>query len=200
VSERNAVLKRLGSFPARVMAWQGLDLLTPFFSPQVLITSTGKQCYLGFGSDYSIRAYSAVGRLERIIRREWKPEPVDMDELSTQWVKGDRTLTGSEAAARLKEIRQSPHAAVLPAFAQLFADRTNRLWVRESRVEDSSPNGILSNVPSRWSVFSSDGRWLSDVTMPARFLPADIGADYVLGVARDSDGVETVVMYGLGAG
>ena len=41
------------------------------------------------------------------------------------------------------------------------------------------------------------GRWLCDVTMPARFAPKEIGADYVLGVARDDDNVEAVVMYRL---
>ncbi|MEP6833411.1 MAG: hypothetical protein ABJB74_08450 [Gemmatimonas sp.] len=33
--------------------------------------------------------------------------------------------------------------------------------------------------------------------MPASFLPTDIGVNYVIGIARDSDGVETVVMYSL---
>ena len=54
-------------------------------------------------------------------------------------------------------------------------------------------------VPSVWSVFDAQGRWLGDVTLPARFSPMDIGADYVLGVARDEDGVETVAMYTLRA-
>ena len=53
-------------------------------------------------------------------------------------------------------------------------------------------------VPSVWSVFDNTGRWLGDVTMPARFMPHDIGRDYILGVARDSDGVETIVEYRLG--
>jgi hypothetical protein len=52
-------------------------------------------------------------------------------------------------------------------------------------------------VPSTWSVFGPAGIWLGDVTMPARFLPRDIGADYVLGTAIDADGVETVVSYRL---
>jgi len=38
------------------------------------------------------------------------------------------------------------------------------------------------------------------IPMPARFLPKDIGADYVLGVARDAEGLETVVLYRLRSG
>jgi hypothetical protein len=55
--------------------------------------------------------------------------------------------------------------------------------------------GYQPLVPSIWNVFDRQGRWTGDVTMPARFLPTEIGADYVLGIARDADNVETVVMY-----
>ena len=44
----------------------------------------------------------------------------------------------------------------------------------------------------------ADKPWLGDVTMPARFSPTDIGADYVLGIARDEDLTPTVARYRLG--
>jgi hypothetical protein len=46
-------------------------------------------------------------------------------------------------------------------------------------------------------VFDAGGRWLGDVAMPARFVPLEIGADYVLGRSRDADGVVRAVMYRL---
>jgi len=94
-------------------------------------------------------------------------------------------------------MRESPHTASLPAFEQFVTDHIGRLWVRESRVADYLPQGSATVTPTLWSVFSREGKWLGDVAMPARFLPTDIGSDYVLGVARDGDGVETVAMYGL---
>ena len=35
------------------------------------------------------------------------------------------------------------------------------------------------------------------MTTPARFRVSEIGADYLLGVASNADGVQTVVMYPL---
>jgi hypothetical protein len=55
----------------------------------------------------------------------------------------------------------------------------------------------LSTVPIKWSVFDAGGRWLGDVTLPPRFTPLEIGADYVLGRSRGTDNVARAVMYRL---
>jgi hypothetical protein len=72
--------------------------------------------------------------------------------------------------------------------------------VREAKVADAGADGQYTSPPlvtSTWNVFDAEGRWTMNVTMPARFSPMEIGSDYVLGIARDTDGVETVVMYRL---
>ena len=196
--EGNKLLTSLGRLPARVMEWRGFDLMLPTFSSELLVASAGQFSYLGFGSEYSIRVYSSSGRLERIIRRAWVPERVDIDAWATQWVKNADKLTAAEADAKRKELRERPYAATVPAFAQLLADRAGRLWVRESHLASFSWLRDPPFVASVWNVFSSAGKWLGNVEMPAQFLPTDIGSDYVLGVARDHDGVETVVLYRLG--
>lgn len=196
--ESNKLLTTLGRLPARVMEWRGTDLMSPIFSAEMLMASTGQRWFLGFGSEYSIRVYTAAGRLERIIRRAWTPERVDVDAWTAQWLKRTDKLTVAEAESKRKELRESPYAMTVPAFAQLLADRVGRLWVRESHLVDFSRPRDPPFLPSVWNVFSSEGKWLSNVEMPAQFLPTDIGSDYVLGVARDRDGVETVLLYRLG--
>jgi hypothetical protein len=47
----------------------------------------------------------------------------------------------------------------------------------------------------RWSVFAPDGTWLADVTLPARFQPFEMGADYVIGATLGEDDVDHVSMY-----
>ncbi|MEO5798084.1 MAG: hypothetical protein ABIZ70_01380 [Gemmatimonadales bacterium] len=194
----NAVIGSLAPMPARIMEWrQGLDLESPAFSPQLLTATSGQRWYLAFGSDYSIRAYTSSGKLTQIIRRQWKPEAADMNDWIARWMASDSTLSAAQAAARRTDLRTAPRLAHMPAFAALVADRTGRLWVRESRFTDFLPNGELSANPSRWSIFSSKGIWLADAVLPPRFAPTDIGADYVLGIARDQDGTEMIAMYGL---
>jgi hypothetical protein len=46
-------------------------------------------------------------------------------------------------------------------------------------------------------VFSARGTWLSDVVLPPRFVPLEMGPDYVAGVAFDADDVERVVVWRL---
>jgi hypothetical protein len=193
----NTSLKTLAALPARMLEWQGLDLLFVGFSPQLLTASTGRRWFAGFGSEYSVRVYRADGQLAQIIRRQWDPEPVDYDAWTRLWLKSDDTLTASEAAIGRAALRKSSQVSALPAFAALIADHSGRLWVRESQLADWVRNSKVAAMSSRWNVFAVDGQWLGVVAMPPRFTPTDIGPDYVLGVARDGDGVESVQLYPL---
>ena len=126
----------------------------------------------------------------------------DIDTYVTEWAKRWIRVTGPEAERQRQDLRDDPYAAEVPAFSQLLADRTGRLWVRQAHLADAPRAGNLNTsplVPSVWSVFDPNGRWLGDISMPAFFQPMDIGQDYVLGVARDEDGIETVVLYRMGS-
>jgi hypothetical protein len=69
---------------------------------------------------------------------------------------------------------------------------------------DARGEGELYSVPyvaSQWSVFDGNGRWVTDIEMPAGFLVMDVGVDYVLGLQfRLKDGTPRgpaeVTMYG----
>jgi hypothetical protein len=196
--------KDLGAFPAMQMVMDGSSPRPPWFGPTAAFASDGTRLFLGYGGEYSIRVYSFDGKLEQVIRRRWTPVRVtrgDIDAYVTEWSKRWIRSTGAQAEREKADLRDDPYAAEVPAFSQFLIDRTGRLWVREAHLGDAPFAGNLATsplVPSVWSVFDRTGRWLGDVTMPSRFMPTDIGADYVLGIARDGDGVETVVQFRLG--
>jgi len=195
---------QLGNFPSMLMVPDDIGPRPPWFGPTAEFASDGTTFYVGYGGVYSIRVYSLDGRLQRVIRRQWTPVRVtqrDIDAYVTEWAKRWIRATGPDAERQRQDLRDDPYATEVPAFSQLIADRAGRLWVREAHLADAPRAGNLSTsplVPSAWSVFDARGRWLGDVAMPAFFQPMDIGQDYVLGVARDADGVETVVRYSLG--
>ena len=176
-----------------------------WFGANATFASDGRLFYIGFGSEYAIRVYTSSGDLKHIIRRTWTPVSVtsaDIDRYVEEWGKRWIKSTGAEAEAERASLRQDPYASTVPAFSQFIADRVGRLWVREAHLADAPGAGALNTtplVPSRWSIFDPDGRWLGDVSMPARFQPRDIGADYVLGTAVDADGVQSIVLYRLGS-
>ncbi len=203
VDGRNVEVRALGTLPGMEMAMGSDHPQPPWFGANATFASDGKLFYIGFGSEYAIRVYTPQGSLKHIIRRAWIPVRVtkaDIDEYVVEWGKRWIRATGAEAEARRASLRKDPYAATVPAFSQFIADRIGRLWVREAHLADAPGAGALNTtplVPSIWSVFDPAGRWLGDVTMPARFQPRDIGADYVLGMVLDADGVESIALYRL---
>ena len=203
VDQRHVETRRIGSLPSMAVTLDGGELRPPWFGAKATFAADPAHFYYGLGLDYSIQAYTRTGILSHTIRRAWTPRKVtksDIDSYVVEWGKRWIKSTGAAAEAERVDLRNDPYAALVPAYSQLLPDATGRLWVREAHLADAPGAGQLNTtplVPSIWSVFDPAGRWLGDVTMPARFLPRDIGADYVLGTALDADNVETVVMYRL---
>ena len=201
VDQHNAELANLGDQPLLMMVMENDAPSVPWFAPRAVLTSAGTSWYFGFGNTYEIREFDVDGRLRRLIRRGWTPAPVtrtDIEQFVAVWGKRWIRTTGTDAERERREMLGAEYADTVPAFSQLIADRAGGLWVRNANLPDAARAGDLSDTPmapSTWSVFGRDGVWLGDVEAPAHFLPHDIGRDYVLGVARDADGVETVVLY-----
>jgi hypothetical protein len=85
----------------------------------------------------------------------------------------------------------------------MMVDGAGRLWVREAHVKDADLEGELYStpvVPSTWSVFDAEGRWLCDVTMPTGFLPKEMGRDYVIGTSYGTDDGVIIALYRLAGG
>jgi hypothetical protein len=71
-------------------------------------------------------------------------------------------------------------------------DAEGNLWVQEWKV--------VPYERRRFSIFDPDGRLVAAVTTPEGLRITDIGADYVLGVWRDENGVEFVRLHTLRSG
>ena len=117
----------------------------------------------------------------------------------------DRALTPREVEAeraammrpgtspRVREVvHRLPAPDVRPAYRDLQVDAEGAVWVEAYR----SPR-LGGDDPGEWHVFGPDGAWLGTVHTPARFRVLDIGADFVLGVRRDSMDVERVEVLAL---
>jgi hypothetical protein len=205
VGSDHATVRALGDLPAGEVVMEEHPG-QPWFGAPISAASTDDAFYIGLGTEYSIRMYARDGRLLRIIRRAWTPVPVtrsDIDTYVIEWGKRWIKSTGAEAERERADLRDDAYATTVPAFSQFLADRAGRLWVRKANLADAPGAGQLNTMPlmpSVWSVFDESGAWLGDVTLPARFMPHDIGADYVVGIARDEDDVQHLVHYRLRAG
>ena len=147
--------------------------------------------YVAAGDEFRIDKYALDGTLEMSIRREYQRRPVtaaDVDAMRQKELDAARTENGRRSVER--RYRDFPHAEEMPAHgSHMIVDVEGNLWVEEYL-------GPRDSMPI-YSVFTSAGRYLGDVTMPSRFQPHDIGADYVLGVWRDELDVEHAQLYAL---
>jgi len=204
VAADNRVVKDLGAQPIMESIYEKDGPRYVWLCATEVTTGNGNSFYLGYGTEYSIRRYTAQGQLNQIVRRAWTPHKLTKSDITTfldEWLLRWSKKPGPERERDRADMLDDPYAVNLPAYSAILLDRTGKLWVRTPKPIDAAVAGFLTDYsigPSAWSVFANDGRWLGDVTMPARFMPSDIGANFVLGTARDDDGVQTLVRYKLG--
>jgi hypothetical protein len=203
VDRSGAVVRPLGKAPIVVFI-AGSRHPTPLeFGPQAAYASSGRALYWGFPSEYAIRVYDSNWKLERVIRRAWTPRrftSAEIDAYVDGWMQLWSKKTGAERDAERREMRAAAYPDFLPAYSAIVATPAGELWVREPDLTGAPGCWCLAGVPtvrSTWSVFDASGRWLGEVTMPPRFVPLEIGADYVLGRSREADDVPRIVMYRL---
>ncbi|MGQ0560643.1 MAG: hypothetical protein ACT443_02065 [Gemmatimonadota bacterium] len=82
-------------------------------------------------------------------------------------------------------LAEAPAPDLQPAFVDMKADRAGRLWLR-------LPS--LRSVAT-WRVVSPQGKHVASVALPATVEPLDIGDRYLVALARDAMGVQSVVIH-----
>jgi hypothetical protein len=196
-----SVLRPLGKTPVTVFIAGEKHPSVQDFGPAVAHASSGRAMYLGFSEQYAIRVYDPEWKLQQVIRRAWTPRALtdaEIDRYVDGWMGMWSKKTGAEREAERKEMRGDVYPKFLPAYSAFLVTPAGELWVREPDLTGAPGCWCLAGVPtvpSTWSVFDPSGRWLGDVAMPPRFVPLEIGADYVLGRARGADDALHAVMY-----
>jgi hypothetical protein len=140
-----------------------------------------------------------VMRLERIIRSVPPRDITLTDELKELYFAAERRRYAEsrarnprfyDEASLNRRLAETVFPPTIPAHAnRMHADALGNLWLQEYVLDP--------DAGQRWIVFDTDGRWLGAVDTPPRFTVSEIGADYVLGVWRDSLDVQHVRMYRL---
>lgn len=193
--DQSGSVDTLGSFvgDAVLVSMYGSNLVfsgLPFL-PTAQAVAAGDRFFYGDTESFSIRAYTVRGELTRIVRRTVATRRLDRRDYDA-WVT-DQLATIRDARAQVET--GAFYASLfqpwpLPAFGRLLVDVGRNLWVAEFRAPGS-------RTASAWSVFDAQGVYLGDVVMPPRFMPLEIGTDYVLGLRTGDADEEYVEMYAL---
>ena len=161
----------------------------PPLSSNLTVRTGNDRAYIGNGITYEISVYGLDTRLEMIIRKEDEVRPVTDDLIN--WALNIELETVPE---ELKPVVRRNHQemsfpAILPFYRTFEIDLEGNIWVKAYAVKSDPSN--------EWSIFSRDGVWLGTITLPHGFEPYEIGADYLLGVAKDELDVEYIKVYEL---
>ena len=144
------------------------------------------------GPREEVELWTQDGQLRRIIRWEGAPDRRVADvwdrykaaALDAEGV----TPFGRQAYAHFFSLNL-PLPEIVPSTERLLVDADENLWALRYRLPWESDY--------RWDVISPDGEWLGTVESPRDFTIHQIGPDFVLGVHRDSLGVQRVRVHSL---
>jgi hypothetical protein len=140
------------------------------------------------------------GSLEQVVRWPAAPQPATddllrayLEELRVSLRRVNPGMSGADLDRFVDE--QAARYALapgtsLPLWLRLTGDAVGRIWLTE--FTPTPMRGV-----QRYTVLNGDGAWLGSVTMPPRFRLLDANAQAVLGVQRDDDDVEHIVVYPL---
>lgn len=144
---------------------------------------------------YEILQFDSLGTVRQVIRRPVEPLDVtaaDERDYRDGTLAGARETGGEQAAQSVaRQLQDASFASTRPLFGSAFVDRDARLWVSDL------PWPSRYVAPRRWSVFSSDGKWLGDVEPPEGLQLEDASGDRVLGIWRSDLGVGYVRVHRL---
>jgi hypothetical protein len=177
------------------------------FGPFGWVATKRDGFYAAYSATPEIGVYNAAGKLQRLLLKPWKTASVtagDIEKFKDYDRATRRTVTGKPLSAEENRRRDSSlavmrFAPVFALFAQGWTDRLGNLWVRHFELQHMIRNKVDSpwTYPFHYSVFDARGWWLGDLELPGNFAVLDVGADYLLGVSKDADGVESVVQHRL---
>jgi hypothetical protein len=165
-----------------------ISVTTPLFGRTPDYEIIGDDLYAGDQAAPEIRVYGMDGALRRILRTGVATERVTE---SIREAKADRMTEGlqpeARADARAGLLAATTSEGTVPPYGEMIVSRTGELWVADYD-DGVRPRG-------RWTVYAPDGRALARVALPARFVPFDIGADWILGREPDELDIEHVRLY-----
>lgn len=157
------------------------------FSRSVVFTGNEDQLFIGGAERLQIEVRSLDGELLRIYRGPDADLVIDDDFVST--------YRGAELAPRDSTTRRGiadaeyPMPETYPAYTDVRVDPLGFVWVERFLLPWQSDR--------RWGVFDPHGVFLGHLGVPDQLEVTDVGADHIVGVARDELGVPRIRVYRL---
>jgi hypothetical protein len=179
IAEDGTVLDSLMTVPGTEFFYggeRGPSVVVGTFLRETYMAAGARAAYAVTGDRFEVQVASldptAGGR--RLFQRSVPTAPLTTADITA-------ALPAADARALLPLL---PPDQTVPLTLRLVVDEDGNVWVEEYRAD--------RDLPATWSVFDPEGNLIATATTPARFRPFYIDDKVILGVSRDSLGVELV--------
>lgn len=190
-SPDGARLDTIGLFPGRevfIGSEEGRAVMAaPLFARSLSVAVSDDRIVIGDPVTFEFGLYTPGGELLRLVRirdvdLRVRPEDVEAE---------IEARLAAEPSDRRPLMRAHLEAMDVPgthpAYGRLLADREGHVWLADYTSSTAEPR--------EWRVFDHEGQLVGRVTLPGRFRALDIGAEWIVGVWRDEQDVETIRVY-----
>lgn len=165
------------------------------FGGMLRVAATPGGLWVGMGDRWELTRLDREGRPAAVVRLDRPREPLT-PEVRDTFVARYRARRASDDPRSLmgqfaRGVDQAPFPDSLPAYLSILVAADSTLWLQHGGLFEGEPGDGSLN----WTVLDPAGRWLGDVTLPARFRPASVGRDGVFGIAREPSGRVHVRVY-----
>ena len=186
VDRRGEILNTLGEFADSRLGRNGMAL---GFGSRAEFAVGGALAWYGHSGEFELMGYDRMGTVRRIVRMERIPRAVTQGEIDEARTRVEESLRGLSGPA-VERIRDTEFAGTHPVHGMVRSAGGGGLWVERYR-SPFAPDSL----PMEWDIFDAEGKLKGHLTSPGNFEITDIGPEFILGVHRDSLGVQTARMY-----
>ena len=188
--QRNLLFEQFGR-KRMVHAYQGITHY-PFIplSAEPAMTLAGGRVFVVRGDSAVVEVWSNAGR--RVATYRWPAQRIRVRDIWTRYKAAEMATTTRERDRVLYGHYYEmtlPLPEYVPMASQLQVDALGNLWIERF--------ALPWDTDRKWDVLSGQGRFLGSVPTPRRLNVYQIGADFILGRARDSLDVEQVQLWRL---
>jgi hypothetical protein len=166
-------------------------LATYTLGPTTTVLASGDRVWLIDGESGQLLAVDGTGRELVSTRLSVTPRPFDRARLEQLRARSLAAATREVGSAKVKGMFDpSLLPRTMPLVSTAYAGADDEVWVRLFDLDEKT-------APQRFVVVNREGVEIAQATLPAGLDVQHIGANFVLGVRRDSVGVESVLEYAL---
>ena len=176
----------LASAQGAVWVWTGHSQVPLPFTINPSFALDGDVLQLVAGTEFRIRSYQG-GRLTESDGVARSPRSVTQEDIATYAALMEDALPQPQRQDYLSVLDHAARPRRLPAYYQVLVAVDGMVWARIY-----SPNLFGAGT---WDVFDGARRWLGQVRTPAGLMVDEVKGDSLLGVWRDTLGVEYVRIY-----